>query len=126
MLHVETRIFTRRIEKYIHQKRASYDGTTFCGPHYKPHGTRGMSNHYHLRFDTKLGNGVCAIRCIPCDCVACTSMLDKTWIYGKPSDEQERYKTITNCTYSPVLGSFKNCNIIQFSQKSPLLTYLMK
>ena len=30
-----------------------------CGPHYKPHGARGVSKHYHLRFYTKLGNGVC-------------------------------------------------------------------
>ena len=51
----------------------------FCGPHQKPQGARGLSKHYHLRFDskpyagrgfskrccslfdTKLGNGVCAI-----------------------------------------------------------------
>ena len=44
----------------------------FCGPHSKPHGERGMGNHYHLRFDPKLGMGVCAIRRIPCSCVACT------------------------------------------------------
>ena len=41
----------------------------FCGPHSKPHGTRGMSKHYHLRFDPRLGHGVCAILCIPCECV---------------------------------------------------------
>ena len=28
-----------------------------CGPHYKPHGARGMSKHFNLRFDTKLGMG---------------------------------------------------------------------
>ena len=50
----------------------------FCGPHYKPHGARGLSKNYHLRFDPKLGNGVCAIFCIPCTCVACTSILEKT------------------------------------------------
>ena len=43
-----------------------------CGPPYKPHGARGISKHYHLHFDTKLGNGVCAVYCIPCACVACT------------------------------------------------------
>ena len=31
----------------------------FCGPHTKPHGARGLSKHYHLRFDTKLGHGIC-------------------------------------------------------------------
>ena len=48
---------------------------TFCGPHSKPHGTRGLSNNYHLRFDPKLGNGVCTVFRIPCTCVACASML---------------------------------------------------
>ena len=62
--------------------------------------------------------GVCAIIRIPCACVACTSMLDKSWISGIPSDEQERYKPVTKCTYLPVLGSLNNCNIIQLSQKS--------
>ena len=30
----------------------------FCDPYSKPHGARGLSNNYHLRFDTKLGNGM--------------------------------------------------------------------
>ena len=58
------------------------------------------------------------IRLIPCDCVACASMLDKPWISGIPSDKQKRYKPVTNCTYWPVLVSFDNCNIIHLSQKS--------
>ena len=31
----------------------------FCGSHPKPHGARGLSKHYHLRFDPKLGHGIC-------------------------------------------------------------------
>ena len=58
----------------------------FFGPHYKPRGARGLSKYCHLRFDTKLGNGICEIRRIPCACVAFTSMLDKPWISGIPSD----------------------------------------
>ena len=90
----------------------------FCGPYYKPHGARGLSNHYHLRFDPKLGMGVCEILRIPCACVACISMLEKPWISGISSDKQERYKPVTKCTYWPVLGAFNNCNIIPFSSKS--------
>ena len=60
----------------------------------------------------------CAIRCIPCACVACTSMLDKPLISGIPSDKQERYKPVTKCTYWPVLGYFNNWNMIRFSSKS--------
>ena len=47
----------------------------FCGPYSKPHGTRKLNKHDHLRFDPKLGNGVCEICCIPCAHVECTSML---------------------------------------------------
>ena len=90
----------------------------FCGPHSKPHGKRGLSKHYHFRFDTKLGNDVCEILHITCACVACTSMIDKPWISGIPPDEQQRYKPATKFTYWPVLGSFNNWNIIQLSQNS--------
>ena len=75
-----------------------------------------MSKHYHLCFGPKLGNGICAICRIPCACVACTSMLYKPWIYGAPL--KKCYQPVTKCTYCPVLGSFKNCNIIQLSQES--------
>ena len=61
----------------------------FCGTHPKPRGARGLSNHYHLRFYPKLGRGICAIRRIPCACVACTSMLDKPYIYGIPSKKKQ-------------------------------------
>ena len=77
-----------------------------------------MIKHYHLCFYPKLGNGICAILRIPYACVAFISMLYKPLIYGIPSDEQERYKPVTNCTYWTVLGSFNNCNINLLSQKS--------
>ena len=71
-----------------------------------------------MSFDPKIGNGVCAIFRIPFACVACTSMLYTPWISGIPSDEQDRYKHVTNCTYWSVLGSFNNWNIIQLSHNS--------
>ena len=70
----------------------------FCGPHSKPHGARGIDKNCPLRFDPKLGMGKCAIRRIPCVFVACTSMLEKPWISGIPSEKQERYKPVTKCT----------------------------
>ena len=45
-------------------------------------------------------------------------MLEKPCISVIPSDEQESYKSVTKCTYWPVLGSFNNWNIIQLSHKS--------
>ena len=32
-----------------------FPSLTFCGPHKKPHGVRGLSKHYHMRFDKNLG-----------------------------------------------------------------------
>ena len=55
---------------------------------------------------------------IPCACVTCTSMLDKPWISGIPSEKQERYKPVTKCTYWLVLGAFNNWKIIELSSKS--------
>ena len=91
---------------------------SFYVSHSKPYGARGLSKHYHFRFDPKLGNCVCAIFHIPCACVACTSILEKPWISGITSDEQNRYKPVISCTYFPVLGTFNNWNVIQLSQKS--------
>ena len=54
----------------------------FSGPNSKPHGARGLSEHYPLSFYPKIGMGVCEIFRIPCACVACTSMIDKPWISG--------------------------------------------
>ena len=101
-----------------HSNKNQFPSLSFCGPHSKTHGARGLSKHYNLHFDPKLGNGVRAIHCIPCACVAFTSMLDKPWIYGIPSNKQERYKPVTKFIYCPVLRSFNNWNIIQLSQKS--------
>ena len=104
--------------KYVKMycNKHQFPALTFCGPHSKPHGSRGMSKHNHLRFDPKLGMGVCEICRIPCACVACTSMLDKTWMSGISSDKQERYKTVIKCNYWPVLGYFNNWDIILFHQ----------
>ena len=95
-----------------------FPASPFCGPHSKPHYARGPSKHYHLRFDPKLGNGVCAIFHIICACVACTSILDKPWIYGIPSNKKEHYKPVTKCNFWLVLGPFKNWNIILLSHNS--------
>ena len=77
-----------------------------------------MSKYYQLRFDSKVGHVICAIRRIPCACVACTPMIDKPWISVIPSKKQSRYQPFTICTYCPVLGSCNNWNIIEITPKS--------
>ena len=91
---------------------------TFCGSNPKPHIARGLSKHYHLRFDPKLGHGICEIFRILCACIACTPILEKPRISGIQSTKQARYQPVTNCTYCPVLGTYKNWNIIDLSPKS--------
>ena len=90
-----------------------FQSLKFCGPHYKPHGARGMSKHYHFRFDPKLGMVEFSILRIPCVCVAFTSMLEKPWMSGISSDKQERYKPVTKFNYWPVLGAFNNWIMFQ-------------
>ena len=89
----------------------------FCGPHPKPHGERGPSKNDNLRFDPKLGHGICEISCIPCAYVGCTSIPDKPWISSITSKKQARYQPVNNCTYCPFLGSYKNWNIIELTPK---------
>ena len=90
----------------------------FFGSHPKPYEAKGLNKHYHLSFHLDLGHGICAIFRIPCACVGCTSLLDKPWIYGIPPKKQSLYQPVINCTYWPVLGSYKNWNIIELSPKS--------
>ena len=106
----------KRVKIYFNTDQLS--SFPFCGTHPKPHGARELSKHYYLRFDTKLGHGICAICCIPCACVVCTSMLDQHRISGIYSKKQSHYQPVTNCTYWPVISSYNNWNIIHLSQKS--------
>ena len=56
----------------------------FYGPHPKPHGTRGLSKHHHLRFDTKLGHVICKIFRVPFACIATlknNTKIDRKIIY---------------------------------------------
>ena len=88
----------------IYSNINQFPALPFCAPHYKPCGARGLSKHYHFWFDIKLGNGVCVFVRIPCSCVANKSMQEKPWISDIKSNKQERYKSVTNCTYCSVLG----------------------
>ena len=45
-------------------------------------------------------------------------MLHQPWDPGMPSQQQPQYQPVKYCTYYPVLGSFKNWNILQLSHKA--------
>ena len=58
---------------------------SFSGPHYKPHGTGGLSKHYHFRFDPKLGNGnMCNFPYTMCLFFMYINAIYKPWISGIP------------------------------------------
>ena len=82
--HVQDNADVAHRDVIIYCNTNQFPELPFCGPHYKPHEKRGLSKHYHLRFDPKIVNGIYAIIRIPCACVVCTSILDKPWISGIP------------------------------------------
>ena len=45
-------------------------------------------------------------------------MLEKPYIPGLTPEKQQHYQPVTDWSYWPVLGSFKNCNIITLSHKA--------
>ena len=83
----------------------------------KPHGVRGISKHYNLQLEPKLGHGTCEIRRIPCVCVEFTNIMDNPWAPGVDHTQKPCYQPVVDCTYWPVLCSFNDWNIIQFTNK---------
>ena len=106
--HVQDNSGVSHKDVKIYRDTNRFPTLPFCGSHPKPHGGRGLDNHYHLRFDPKLGHGICSIGLIPCACVAFISMLDKPWISGIKSTKQARNQPVTNCTYFSVLVPYNN------------------
>ena len=112
------------VKMYCNTKQSS--SLPFCVPNSKPHGARDLNKYYHLRFDIKLVNYVCAIFHIPCTYVACTSIIDKPWISHIPLKNKN---TINLSSIAPI-GQFLGCSIIGTSSSchinQPLMAYLIK
>ena len=47
--------------------------------------------------------------------------MDKTWFIGSYPTRKLVYQPVEDCIYCPVLGSFNNWNIIQFTNKTTTL-----
>ena len=58
--HVQDNYTVSHKDAKMYYNTNQFPALPFYGPHYKPHGARGLIKHYHLRFDPKLVNGVCA------------------------------------------------------------------
>ena len=102
----------------ISRDKNQFTELPFCGPYMKPHGVRGLSKHYNLKLDPKLGHEKCAILRIPCACIACTKMLDKPWADGINDNGQICYQHVVDCTYWPVLAYLNNFKTIHFNNKN--------
>ena len=107
--------------KYVeHQNVKIYFATNqflelqFLETQNKTHGIHGLGNNYHVCFDTKLGHGTCAIRCIPCSCTLYTSIMDQPWVTGLLYQQQPCYQPSKYCTYWPMLGSFNNKKLYNY------------
>ena len=70
--HVQDNVSVELKDVKIYSNTNQFPELPFYVTHSKPHGARGLSKHYHLRFDPKLAMGECAIFRIPCECVVCT------------------------------------------------------
>ena len=108
------------MHKYIKRffNKNQFPSLKFCGPQTKPHGIRGLSKHYHIRFDPKLVHDIYLIHHIPCVCAEFTSMLEINWVHGFPPQQQPLYQPVTHCTYWLVIRSLKKWNIITLSYKA--------
>ena len=61
------------------------------------------------------GIGYIAVRRIPCNCYACLRKLDSLWNRIKVNYNKYKYKGENQqCSYWPILGSYKNWQIIHF------------
>ena len=56
--HVQDNANVAHQDVIIYYNTNQFPALPFCGPYSKPHGARGLINHYHSRFYSKLGNGI--------------------------------------------------------------------
>ena len=56
--HVQDHFDVAHNDVKIYCDTNQFPALPLCGPHPKPRGARGLSKHYHLRFDPKLGHGI--------------------------------------------------------------------
>ena len=87
--HIQDKLDVQHTGVNMGLKQDMFPELPFANVRPKPHGVRGLTKHYHVRLDPKLGQGKCAIRRIPCCCKPCTDQLDKAWQPGVPDKQQQ-------------------------------------
>ena len=94
-----------------------------CGTHMKYHVARGLSKHYHMKLDLKLGHNKYKMKQIHCVCVSYINVLDKPWSHVVYHAQEPLYMSSVEVTCWPVSGFFNNWNIIQLNNKTKFSEY---
>ena len=97
--HVQDRKYVQDKSGKMSCALIQFQAFSFCGPHAKSHLVRGVTKHYHLQFDPKVGNGECAIRRTPCVCIAFTNIFDKPLVIGSDPTRQPCHQPVEDCKY---------------------------
>ena len=89
------------IKMYLRKKLVSR--LKFLGSHNKPHGVRGLVQHYHTSFHPKLVHVTYEIRRIPYAYNLCTYSIDQPCIPSFPAHQKSRSQPIRYCKYWTLL-----------------------
>ena len=77
-----------------------------------------MKHFDHIRCDTDLDKGFCAMQRIPCACTGCDGKLSKPWLPNLDKTLQPRYVIEPEtCNYSYILRGYNKWYIFQIDLK---------
>ena len=71
-----------------------------------------MEQFYHIRYNTDLYEGLCAMRRIPCECTGCIEKISKPWLLNLDKTFQIRHVIEPEtCKYSSILCGYNKLYI---------------
>ena len=77
-----------------------------------------MKHFYHIRCNSDLDGGFCAMRHIPCACIGCVEQLSKTWLPNLDKTLQPRYVIEPETfNYSSILHGYNKWYIAKLNLK---------
>ena len=77
----------------------------------------GLEKHYNRHFDPKLTQGICEVLRIPCSCIYCTSLLEKSWSPGVLHAEKTQISACFRLNILNCVTLFQKWSIIKFINK---------
>jgi len=64
----------------------------------------GISQMFQFYYHPNMDGWKCAIRRMPCYCLACKTQMEIPWDIDKPTEDQGRFELNEECHYYPVMG----------------------